>query len=141
MEDQDPLDLMVKGIISGAAIGAGLALNSKFKGVKLRNNEYLEATEGLRNIGSSVAPFYEKSVQNLERTRKAPVSTINDIRLQNLFRSTLDDITKYIEETKKNLSPTELNEFKSKLQETYNNNKVNIPLGVRDEIWEIIEKI
>ncbi len=141
MEDQDPLDLMVKGIISGAAIGAGLALNSKFKGVKLRNNEYLEATEGLRNIGNSVAPFYEKSVQNLERTRKTPVSTINDIRLQNLFRSTLDDITKYIEETKKNLSSTELNEFKSKLQETYNNNKVSIPLGVRDEIWEIIEKI
>ncbi len=141
MENQDPLDLMVKGIISGVTLGAGLALNSKFKGIKLRNEGYSQATEGLRNMGNSVTPFYEKSVQNFEAMRKAPVAAINDIRLQNIFRGTLDDVRKYIEETKKNLSKVELDNFKLTMQKEFNKNKNTLPPGVRNELWEIIEKI
>lgn len=137
-KEVDPLDMLMKGVISGAAIGAGIALNSKFKGVKLRNEKYLKDTEATRNIFNNIKPLYEKSLKTIEDNRQAIVKNIPDIRLQKIYLEILEDGEKYVNNIKRTASNAEIQEIKNKLQADLNLNGATLPSGVKNKLQEII---
>lgn len=140
-ENSDPLDMLMKGVISGAAIGTSIALGGKLKGVQARNQVYAADTKNIRGMFDNLKPFTAEANTFMANRNADLVSQIPDKRLRDIFISTLEDGGKLVENLKKTLPKNKLPELQKQLQDELNRNRATLPTGVQTRLQKMIDSI
>lgn len=140
-ENSDPLDMLMKGVISGAAIGTSIALGGKLKGVQARNQVYAADTKNIRGMFDNLKPFTAEANTFVANRNADLIKQIPDKRLRDIFISTLEDGGKLVENLKKTLPKQKLPELQKQLQDELNRNRATLPMGVQTRLQKMIDSI